>query len=91
MSAISDFKNYRWRKMAKANLPFSFVKFAIGPSKFALTSRPAGLLMNEIFVVRVEIDHDHKAVFLRHFSHIINMCWLINSFDGLFDKFFFHY
>ena len=29
--------------------PFSFVKFAIGPPpKFALTSRPAGLLMNEI-------------------------------------------
>ena len=38
---MSDFKNYQWRKMAKngekwrkmamANLPFSFVKFAISP------------------------------------------------------------
>ena len=35
---MSDFKNYRWRKMAKmamANLPFSFVKFAILPLEFS--------------------------------------------------------
>ena len=41
MSEMFDFKNYQWRKMAKngekwrkmamANLPFSFVKFAISP------------------------------------------------------------
>ena len=41
MSEKFDFKNYQWRKMAKngekwrkmamANLPFSFVKFAISP------------------------------------------------------------
>ena len=41
MSEMSDLKNYQWRKMAKngekgrkmamANLPFSFVKFAISP------------------------------------------------------------
>ena len=41
MSEMFDFKNYQWRKMANngekwrkmamANLPFSFVKFAISP------------------------------------------------------------
>ena len=41
MSEMFDFKNYKWRKMANngekwrkmamANLPFSFVKFAISP------------------------------------------------------------
>ena len=31
MSEMFDFKNYQWRKMAMANLPFSFVKFAISP------------------------------------------------------------
>ena len=41
MSVMLAFKNYQWRKMAKngekwrkmamANLPFSFVKFAISP------------------------------------------------------------
>ena len=36
-------------------------------------------------------NHDHKAVYMHHFSHNINMCWLIiNSPDGLFDKFSFH-
>ena len=28
MSEMSYFKNYKWREMAMANLPFSFVKFA---------------------------------------------------------------
>ena len=27
---------------------------------------------------------DHKAVFMRHFSRNINMCWFIKSFDGLY-------
>ena len=41
MSEMFDFKNYQWRKMANngekwrkmamANLPFPFVKFAISP------------------------------------------------------------
>ena len=33
---------------------------------------------------------DHKAVFMRHFSHNINVCWLIKSLDGLCDEFYFH-
>jgi hypothetical protein len=31
MTEMFNFKDYRWRKMAMANLPFSFVKFAISP------------------------------------------------------------
>ena len=33
---------------------------------------------------------DHKAVFMRHFSHNKDMCLLIKSLDGLFDELYFH-
>ena len=53
-----------------------------------IASRPAGLLVNlnklneinicgENLELRSITNHDHKAVFMRHFSHNINMCWLI--------------
>ena len=50
-----------------------------------ITSKPAGLLVNGINIsgknleLRSITNHDHKlkAVFMRHFSHNINMCWLI--------------
>jgi hypothetical protein len=53
MTEMFNFKDYRWRKMAKkgekwrkmamANLPFSFVKFAISP----LAPPPQFMILNK--------------------------------------------
>ena len=46
MSDMSDFKDYQRRKMAMANLPFPFVKFAISP-----LAPPATYLTNDRLTV----------------------------------------
>ena len=66
MSEMFDFKNYQWRKMANngekwrkmamANLPFPFVKFAISPlappdKQFVLKIRETKLVVDYTFSV----------------------------------------